>query len=101
MDEWKVVNKETIQGSVSGPCLFNLLLNDLELGEHNEISLTKYAADSIILVIVSRTLPDKSATALSKFMDWTEVNSMHCNTSKCKELVLRKKDNLADYPMQY
>ena len=29
--EWKGVNKGTTQGSVSGPCLFNVFLNDLEI----------------------------------------------------------------------
>ena len=27
--EWRIVNKETTQGSVSGPHLFNLFVNDL------------------------------------------------------------------------
>ena len=27
--EWRMVNKETTQGSVSGPHLFNLFVNDL------------------------------------------------------------------------
>ena len=101
MGKWKVVNKGTIHGSVSGPYLFKLFLNDLELDEHNEISLTKYGDGSTILVIFSKNLQDKSDTALSKFMDWTEIDGMHRNSSKFKELILPKKGNLAVYPMLY
>ena len=31
----------------------------------------------------------------------TNANSMHCNTSKCKELLLHKKGNPTAYPMLY
>ena len=56
--DWKPVNKGTTQGSVSGPYLFNLFLNDLDI-VHPEITLIKYADDTTILVEVPRDLPDK------------------------------------------
>ena len=34
-------------------------------------------------------------------MDWTHVNSIHCNTSKCKELLFHKKGDPTAYPMLY
>ena len=92
--------KGTTQGSISGPYLFNLFLNDLEIVGHEEISLFKYADDSTILVTISRDLPDVSGIALIKFMDWTHANSVHCNTSKCNSL-LHKKGNPTAYPMLY
>ena len=36
---WKVVNKETTQGSVSGPYLFNISLNDIEISNNNAPAL--------------------------------------------------------------
>ena len=99
LSEWKEVNKGTTQGSVSGPYLFNIFINDLELEDHEETSLTKYADDSTILSIISKGLPDKSNMVLSTFMDWAVRNSMPCNTEKCKELILKKKGNEIKYPM--
>ena len=66
---------------------------------HPEITLIKYADDTTILVEVPRDLPDNSNLALDQFFEWTENNSMSCNTAKCKELVLRKKGNKSVYPV--
>ena len=97
--EWKLVNKGTTQGSVSGPYLFNLFLNDLVLNGHPDITLIKYADDTTIIVEVPRDLQDKSNLALEQFFSWTQNNGMSCNTAKCKELVLRKRGNSINYPI--
>ena len=50
------VNKGTTQGSVSGPYLFNIFLNDLEVDIDGEKALFKYADDSNIIVPVWRII---------------------------------------------
>ena len=52
--QWKIVNKGTTQGSVSGPYLFNIFLNDLEIDGYKDISLFKYADDSTVLVTITK-----------------------------------------------
>ena len=50
---WQAVNKGTTQGSVSGPYLFNVFLNDLDIFDNDVPVLLKYADDSTILAPVN------------------------------------------------
>ena len=77
--EWIEVNKGTTQGSVSGPYLFCIFLNDLEIEDLDGVSLSKYADDSNLLAIVN-DVGDNSDMALSQFLDWSN------NEMKCKQL---------------
>ena len=52
-----------VLGGISGPYISNLFLNDLDMDEHKDITLFKYADDSTVLVTISRDLPDKSEIA--------------------------------------
>ena len=58
--KWIAVNKGTIQGSVSGPPLFNVFLNDLNIREQNKAALDKYADDSTLQVVVWKNSADES-----------------------------------------
>ena len=82
----------TTQGSVSGPYLFNVFLNDLNIFHNDVPVLFKYADDSTILAPVN-TNSDPSDRLVELFLNWSRENNMICNLSKSKELVVRKKNN--------
>ena len=67
------LNKGTTQGSVSGPYLFNIFLNDLDITLGNHGALFKYADDSTIIAPVWKGV-DYSDQLVSKFLDWTNTN---------------------------
>jgi len=93
---WKAVNKGTTQGSVSGPHLFNIFLNDLEITYDGFPALFKYADDSTIVAPVLGST-DTSVALVKEFLNWSRDNCMSCNPSKCKELVIRKKSSKDTY----
>ena len=48
--QWRGVNKGPTQGSVSGPHLFNLFINEQDIAKNELNHLVKYADDIAILV---------------------------------------------------
>ena len=93
---WNAVNKGTIQGSVSGPYLFIIFLNDLEIIHNGTSALFIFADDVTIVCLVINTC-DPSYSLVEQFLTWSKENRMSCNLSKCKELIFRKKNNSAQY----
>ena len=72
--------------------LFNIFLNDLEIFFNGYPVLFKYADDSTIVSPITSNR-DPSADLLGQFLIWCKDNKMVCNPSKCKELVVRKKNH--------
>ena len=67
---WKEVNQGTTQSSVSGPYLFNIFLNDLEIKNGSTTCLHKYADDSTIIAPVWRDT-DCSSELVMQFLEWS------------------------------
>ena len=88
--QWKVINRGTTQGSVSGPYLFNIFINDLEINLNNQPALFKYADDTTIVIPVWANSPCRT-DLVDQFFMWSRDNGMLCNYSKCKELVFCKR----------
>ena len=71
---WKQINKGTIQGSVSGPYLFTIYLNDLEISIGEETICFKYADDCTIPVFKKDN--DSAAGLVNTFLEWSCSNLM-------------------------
>ena len=89
--KWHSVNKGTTQGSVSGPHLFNLCINDLAIRDDDLTSIVKYADETTMQAKVCKDKIDLSHEVVNQFSRWTQDNTMSCNLEKCNELIPCKK----------
>ena len=88
--QWKCVNRGTTKGSVRGPHLFSVFINDLEISIHSHPVLFKHADDSTLIDPVLSNGHCRT-DLVDQFLIWSKENSMICNSPKCKEIIFRKK----------
>ena len=95
---WSNVTSGVPQGSVLGPLLFIIYINDIDIGIDSNIS--KFADDTKIgRVIKSDEDSAKLQEDLNKFFEWSEKWQMKFNVDKCKVLSIGDVNRETRYQM--
>ena len=81
------------QGSILGPVLFIIYMNDLSLSQKKS-NVILYADDTVVKSRISASkIDDDHDRALDKVNDWLIKNKLTLNKEKTKSMFLVKKKN--------
>ena len=80
------------QGTVLGPVLFSIMVNDINAVNPETNLLIKFADDITLSIPIGPSLPDDSSVSEIQNIElWSSMNRMKLNLTKTWELVMRGK----------
>ena len=96
---WRVVTSGVPQGSVLGPILFLIFIDDLDADITN--SILKFADDTKLYGKVNNEENRKQLQKdLDRLVDWTREWQMEFNIDKCKVMHIGKRNTNFTYEME-
>ena len=89
---WRILERGVPQGSVLGPLLFNIFLNDLLWMLNDKCTIFNYADDNTLVISHKDPMVVKIALeeACKLSVDWFNINHMKVNPEKFNALVMSR-----------
>ena len=84
------INRGIPQGTVLGPILFSLMVNDICAADEKNSLLVKFA-DDITVTVPVRNGKDSASLEVNNMKDWCKKNYMTLNLPKTWEMVIHGK----------
>ena len=89
------------QGSVLGPLLFNIFINDMNKSVAHSI-LKLYADDSLLYKPILNSMDsDSFQTDLNSLVGWADASQMKFNVKKCEQLCITRPACFNSTPTKY
>ena len=89
--EFLDINRGVPQGTVLGPVLFSVMVNDISLAEPISCQLVKFADDISLSIPIREGLIDTSPLEVNSLINWSTQNDVKLNLKETWETVIRGK----------
>ena len=94
LSDWLLVNGGVPQGTILGPLLFLIMVNDLAINYQDR---WKYVDDTSLSETIGKDCQSNLQSIINEIDRWCSENDMMLNRSKCKDLIISFTNNKPNF----